>query len=668
MPILTTLGAACAKAWGFTSGLVKDQYFNLVSLLLPGNGTNGAQNNTFLDSSTNNFTITRNGNTTQGTFSPFSQTGWGNYFGGSSWLATSSSPATLSGNFTFECWVYITSYATSRVMATLGDGSFATGVEFFVTTSGRLSMFGNTAFLITGTTQSVPLNTWTHVAFVRSSNTIKLYVNGAEDATTASNSTAFTGIAQIGRELYTGASGNFFLGYISNLRINTTAVYTGAFTPSTTPLTAISGTALLTCQSNRFIDNSSSPLTITANNSPSVVAFSPFAPTAAYTTAAVGGSGYFDGTGDYLTAPYSTALQLTGDFTIEVWVNLVSKITNFPCIVNNYNVYGANGGFAIFANHNSGTANKYNVALNGSFPVINSTDSITYNAWQHIALVRSGSGSNNITLYVNGVANGTTTSTVTITGTSNNWWIGASGDDLANSYINGYMSNFRVLKGTALYTGNFTPPTAPLTAITNTQLLLNYTNAGITDATAKNDLETVGNAQISTTQSKWGGSSISFDGTGDYLYSISKPTTSLEGDFTIELWLYRNVSGNTPIFTLGDCFTANGFEIYIGSSGTQLIVFSGNASRITSATLPSVTTWAYLAATRSGSTVTLYLNGTSLGTWSSSSTFSGAVYVGTEFYNGSVSGSLNGYIQDLRITKGYARTITASPTAPFPVQ
>ena len=57
--------------------VTSDPYFEYTTLLLPGNGTNGAQNNTFLDSSANNFTITRNGNTTQGTFSPFSQTGWG---------------------------------------------------------------------------------------------------------------------------------------------------------------------------------------------------------------------------------------------------------------------------------------------------------------------------------------------------------------------------------------------------------------------------------------------------------------------------------------------------------------------------------------------------------------------------------------------------------------
>ena len=69
-----------------------DPYFQYNSILLPGQGTNGAQNNTFLDSSTNNFTITRNGNTTQGTFTPFSQAAgyWGNYFDGTGDYFTSS--------------------------------------------------------------------------------------------------------------------------------------------------------------------------------------------------------------------------------------------------------------------------------------------------------------------------------------------------------------------------------------------------------------------------------------------------------------------------------------------------------------------------------------------------------------------------------------------------
>ena len=59
-----------------------DPYFENVTLLLHGDGTNGGQNNTFIDGSSNNYTITRNGNTTQGSFNPYG-TFWSNYFDGS---------------------------------------------------------------------------------------------------------------------------------------------------------------------------------------------------------------------------------------------------------------------------------------------------------------------------------------------------------------------------------------------------------------------------------------------------------------------------------------------------------------------------------------------------------------------------------------------------------
>ena len=74
MPILSPIGAATSGAFGLpksASGGPSDPYYEYVTLLLTGDGTNGAQNNTFLDSSSNAFTITRNGNTTQGSFSPY---------------------------------------------------------------------------------------------------------------------------------------------------------------------------------------------------------------------------------------------------------------------------------------------------------------------------------------------------------------------------------------------------------------------------------------------------------------------------------------------------------------------------------------------------------------------------------------------------------------------
>jgi hypothetical protein len=82
---MADLIAMLSAAASVDGGAAADPNFNQTTLLLHGDGTNGAQNNTFLDSSTNTFTITRNGNTTQGTFSPFSLPNgeWSNYFDGS---------------------------------------------------------------------------------------------------------------------------------------------------------------------------------------------------------------------------------------------------------------------------------------------------------------------------------------------------------------------------------------------------------------------------------------------------------------------------------------------------------------------------------------------------------------------------------------------------------
>jgi hypothetical protein len=106
-----------------------------------------------------------------------------------------------------------------------------------------------------------------------------------------------------------------------------------------------------------------------------------------------------------------------------------------------------------------------------------------------------------------------------------------------NYYFNGYISNARIIKGTAVYDPTqttLTVPTAPFTNITNTSLLTNFTNAGIFDNAMKNDLETVGNAQISTSVVKYGTGSMAFDGTGDYLHIRN---TALSTVFGTGKWL-----------------------------------------------------------------------------------------------------------------------------------
>ena len=250
MPIFTTLGAACAKAWGFTSGLITDQYFNLVSLLLPGNGTNGAQNNTFLDSSTNNFTITRNGDTTQGTFSPFSQTGWGNYFDGSSYLSLSNGAVLAAGtsNFTAEFWVYATTDQLSQVYGSVfhvGSGtSGAFAISLLYSSAGAMKIRFGTSSADYDSTSTISTNRWYHIAVVREgtgSNQTKMYVDGSLFYTfTLSDNLSNSSGLYVGSTAF-NLSVRRLSGYVSNLRYTVgTALYTGAFTPSTSPLTTTS--------------------------------------------------------------------------------------------------------------------------------------------------------------------------------------------------------------------------------------------------------------------------------------------------------------------------------------------------------------------------------------------------------------------------------------------
>ena len=106
-----------------------DDDFNLVTGLYHFDGSNGAQNNTFLDSSSNSFSVTRRGNATQGTFSPFSseEGKWSVEFPGGSTSTTSrliyqlSSTTTFAfgtGDFTIEAWVF------PRSTLTLPNASF----------------------------------------------------------------------------------------------------------------------------------------------------------------------------------------------------------------------------------------------------------------------------------------------------------------------------------------------------------------------------------------------------------------------------------------------------------------------------------------------------------------------------------------------------------------
>jgi len=637
---------------------------NNTVLLLNNSLTNNATNNTFLDSSANNFTITRNGNVTQGSFSPFSPGGWSVYGSGStSYLQLNNSDYAIStGDFTIEFWMYLTSDKANTCFCSSPSNPNLTVAMTLGSAGARLYYleYGGT-----GTTfgaGSNYLNTWTHVAFVRSSGTVTCYQNGnAVNVGGTSKSAAVGSTANLYLLRNSGDTNQDLPGYISNFRICKSAVYATSFTPSTTTLTTTSQGAtncvLLAFQNNRFKDNSSNNSTITPT-SVSVQAFAPFTP-AAYVPATHGGSAYFDGSGDFLSVANNAALNLTnGDFTIECWFYSTGSLASSPIIIQKdwnpgvtYSQYGfgINSGGTLFALLGNGSSTEQ--AISGITP-------IAQNTWNHAAYTLSGSS---LRLFLNGNLQVTGTRTVTAASGGGSLVVGSGGTAGTNRPFTGYVSNLRLVNGYALYTAAFTVPAAPVTAVYGTQLLLNATNAAIWDASGRNNFETIGDAKVSTAAGRYSLASLAFDGTGDFLTIPYNQNFNFgTGDFTVECWAnityvqYAAIITSTAVsivtghWLLGYSNTANQMAFGIDSSGVATV-----GADYTS----YLSTWTHIAASRSGTTLRLFFNGVQVASVTNSTSFTGdsgnPIAIGRRYTN-SANYFLNGYISDLRITAGQA--------------
>jgi hypothetical protein len=459
------------------------------------------------------------------------------------------------------------------------------------------------------------------------------------------NSTASLGIGGDPTNL-----GYTFTGYISNFRmVKGSALYTTTFTTPASPLTNIANTSLLTLQSNRFIDNSTNAFTITRNGDVSIQAWSPFAPTAAYSTANVGGSGYFDGTDDYLRITDNAAFDFgSGDFTIECWAYTET-------FASQYNVLVCQWG--------SSTAWIFRIqsTLIGLYANIGGTQNYTASVtnttgqWDHFAVTRSGT---TLTFYKNGVSVGTTSISGTINNAAETISIGVLSEYNSTTTHKGYISGLRVIKGSAIAPTITSPPTN----IANTSLLCNFTNAGIFDQTAKNILETVGDAKVSTAQYKYGTGSMVFDGNGDGLFVPYNPNLAMSGNFTIEFWInFTSKTGYQTIYSFGYGISGD-IILQTGNGDGKIVVYTGNPSTAVatdSGSTVNTSQWYHIAVVRNGSTITIYRDGVSVGSGTSATAHNPSTTSTLIIGGGSSSGFnnfyFNGYIDDLRVTKGYAR-------------
>lgn len=653
------------------SAVSTDPYFNYNTLLLSTTATNGQQNNTFLDSSTNNFTITRNPATgpnapTQGTFSPFSQTGWSNYFDGAGDFINT--PATgqfaPAGDFTIRFYFYLTSLAAINHLVGNYTSTAPTDWLLQVTTTGVLEVYTNGSTLRLSQS-GITANRWYYVTVTRSGATITGQLDGTNFNTTATYTQSGT-FGTATKSIFIGQRANAPLnpltGYLSNVSlVDGSAIQT----VPTAPLTDVTGTKLLTCQSNRFVDNSSSPNTLTIGGNTTVVPFSPFNPTSAWSASTVGGSGYFDGTGDYLSGSTNLWASNTSTFTVDGWVYPTSVPGAKNMLLGDFSPTGAALYVGVYINSSRQLVLEW---YDGATKTCTSTSTINLNEWSYVAVRVS---SNAISMYVNSANASGLTGTTTLTNRSGttNW---ALGQYASASNWNGYASNIRM----STIARTISIPTTPFTSDANTKLLLNFTNSGICDATAKNVLETVGDAQASTTITKWSPTSMKFDGTGDYAVTPASPLNAfLTGDFTCEFWVYFNaLATNQTVMGTASGFQTGGYQWIQLASNTLTFRMELTSGAINVATgALSTGQWYHIAATRSGTTVRVFVNGVlanSTTTGGSISDSTGNKVIVGNSVELQATRFFNGYLQDVRVTRGYAR-YTANftpPTAAFPVQ
>ena len=656
-----------------------DPDFNRNVLLLHGDGSNGGQNETFVDSSSSGKSMAANAGTpNQGSFGPFCVPDgyWSVFYDASNSNntvpnSTNTDVGSFTEDYTLECFFNVSIPSSAAFKCIFGQSTGSSAARWFVgvdmganglASAGKIGLYNSAGGGVDASFTYV-VHQWYHLAIVytHSNTTTKVYIDGSEKLSMSSNLVDNSGALTWGT---TGHTTGDLTGYISNVRLVKGTAITSV---PTEPLTAVSGTTLLANQSNRFLDNSSNGLTVTVNGTPKVQPFYPFEPDAAYSDSTNGGSFHNDvsavGNEGVVTSSTSSDFAFgTGDFTTEAWIyGLTTNVTQQA-------IYGnrSSATNTIYCLHYFGTANKLNWNT-GLSVLATSTIACETFCWNHVAVTKASGTSR---MFINGAIG------VTWSDTADYSYVGVFkvGFDVYAGDFNGFITDVRVVKGTALYTSAFTPPTAPLTTTSQSatasevKLLLSFTNGEIIDSTAKQILSPMTtDTQIDTSVKKFGTGSIEVDG-GDVLKVADSTAPFIRtGPFTVEFFIYFNGNPNSG--------GTNARATIVKSTGGSMILRrydgeweagSGGTPQIQVAQSISNTTWYHVAMTRDTSNnLRLFINGTQQGSTATSFTTDftdNSFFFGNSSNAGGTTEALTGFMDEIRVT--LVARYTANFTAP----
>ena len=543
------------------------------------------------------------------------------------YLRSTTFPALGTGDFTIEYWTRFENLPSANGYMTFDARPGSNGayplIYHGIGTPGDIRYFVSGADKIT-TGVVISADTWHHLAVVRSSGTTKLYVDGTQQGGNYTDSTDY----QASSKLTIGANMNdinVLDGHIDELRVSNSARYTAAFTPPTAPFVNDDNTKLLlhmngTDGSTFFEDDNgvrAESSLVGLGGADIDTAQSQFG----------GTSFYVDGTGGDGVLAYLPSNPSA--ITVEGWYRFDGVPSSKSCMfVHNRPSTGyGNGEWFVTYNYvlNDWSLNiKDNIGA--SVTRINSTANDHEDTnWHHLAVCMEIGG------YARLFIDGDLEEEVDISGyTFTDWTASLNRIWIAHWYASSnnhecYYDEFRI-SDTIRYTTSFTAPTAPFTNDANTLLLLHADGTdGSTDFRDDNGtgrspvgLTAIGNAQIDTAQSQFGGASALFDGTDDFL-DTSYRSSILSSTETIEFW-YRptSASGVYGIMSQNTQGEGTGFQILQINGVIHAYKQASGGTTLNGGSL-SANTWVHVAVVNNNGSAALYIDGTSVdtdGSWS----------------------------------------------------
>ena len=676
--------ATATKDFTLTFSNVIDSSAETVLLLKAANeelGTYANKEFTFKDSANTATDWTANvGDVHAFTFNPYQGPYSMKFDGTDDYISANLASHIGDGDFTIECWVYIDEDRSTASRGIFQISNTSGGLQANATTN-LMVAYRNSSFshnwvvyangVQTNTSTASLTGQWQHVALVRSGSSTKLYIDGTS-IQTISDSMNYNATNRIAVGGYYNTS-YLWDGYIKDLRVvKGTAVYTTDFTPPTEEVTAITGTETLLCQLPYLGDVAGNVTTLKSNGNTAIVPYSPYNKEP-YSASKHGMNLQFNGTNQRIQYDTTTVNPGTSDCTWEGWFYPYTE-AGTGLIFDTENRSSA--GLRFYYDNNVWTVNgSDSLSISGSrWP------GTTARQWTHFAVTKSGS---TYELYLDGVSMGTSSGASSVTG---------DGIALGCSYgtntldLKGAIADFHITKEQK-YTTDFTPPTRAVAHSAGKTLLRFGDDVKMYDASGTHEFHRIssgGGPQLSTTTRKFT-TSAAYQFTGNDVMGIgSEHVTEQETafrldelpsgteDFTIEMWF------NADSFSNFDFLYSQSYaiQVYLNSSG--YIAFatnntdnsSGYQTNVTDNVALSTGTWYHMAFVRNGSSHKLYINGTEYlsATSSSSIAKTRAAGIGCFYYDaGSSNYPFNGYIQDVRVTKGLARYTAAftPPTAEF---